>query len=67
MSDALSTIGSAAVTTIGTVAVVGVAGKAISKATGGMNRGGTRTRKSSNYKVFSGKKSSRSKGFNVWK
>lgn len=64
MSDALSTIGSAAVTTVGTVAVVGATTKAVGKIVGG---GGKRTRKSGNYKVFSGKKSSRSKGFNVWK
>lgn len=60
MSDALSTIGSAAVTTVGTVAVVGAATKAIGKVSGGMSRGtrrsGTRTRKASNYKVFSGTK-----------
>lgn len=58
MSDALSTIGSAAVTTIGTVAVVGATSKVVGKAVGGM--GGTRTRKSGNYKVFHGNGTRRS-------
>lgn len=52
MSDALSTIGSAAVSTIGTVAVVGATAKVVGKAIGG----GTRTRKSGNYNVFHGTK-----------
>lgn len=70
MSDALSAIGSAAVTTVGTVAVAGMAVKAVGNATR-FAKSGTKTRKSSNYHVFSGtkhKKSSgkRSKGFNVW-
>ena len=65
MSDALSTIGSAAVTTVGTVAVAGAAMKAVSKATGGMGRGGRRgTRKSGTHKVFSGTR--KSKSFSVW-
>jgi len=60
MSDALSTIGSAAVTTVGTVAVAGMATKAISKVAGGAGRssGGKRTGKKSNYRVFSGTKHS---------
>lgn len=58
MSDALSTIGSAAVSTIGTVAVVGATAKVVGKAVGGM--GGTRTRKSGNYNVFHGTKHHRS-------
>lgn len=53
MSDALSAIGSAAVTTVGTVAVAGMAMKAVGKATGGMK--GKR----------SGKRSSK-KSYNVW-
>lgn len=52
MSDALATVGSAAVSTIGTVAVVGATAKVVGKAVGGM--GGTRTRKSGNYHVFHG-------------
>ena len=58
MSDALSTIGSAAVSTIGTVAVVDATAKVVGKSIGGMNRGtrrgGTRTRKSGNRRVNSG-------------
>ena len=58
MSDALSTIGSAAVTTIGTVAVVGATAKVVGKVAGG----GGGSRKSKNYNVWnhgkgSGKKS----------
>ena len=59
MSDAISTIGSAAVTTVGTLAVTGAALKAVGKATGNMNRsGGSRSKKSS-YRVFSGSKKSK--------
>jgi hypothetical protein len=57
MSDAMSSIGSAAVTTIGTVAVVGIAAHAIGRATGG-SRGGGRAKKS-NYHVFHGNKKSK--------
>lgn len=68
MSDAIAAIGSAAVTTVGTVAVAGMATKAITRATGGM--GGTRTRKSGNYKVFHGTKhrgsTKRSKSLMGW-
>ena len=53
MSDALSTIGSAAVTTIGTVAVVGATAKVVGKVAGGA--GG---RKSKNYNVWNHSKSS---------
>ena len=53
MSDAISSIGSAAVTTVGTVAVAGMAMKAVGKATGNMNRGG-------------GGRSKQSKSYNVW-
>lgn len=48
MSDALSTIGSAAVTTMGTVAVVGATAKVVGKAIGG---GGGGSRKK-NYNVW---------------
>ena len=66
MSDAISSIGSAAVTTVGTVAVAGMAIKAVGKATGGMNRssGGrksTGTKKSGNYNVWNGTKGSHKK------
>lgn len=61
MSDALSTIGSAAVTTVGTVAVVGAATKGITKIAGGAGGStrsrGTRTRKSGSYNVWHGTKS----------
>lgn len=60
MSDALSTIGAAAVTTVGIVAVVGAATKGITKIAGGASRG-TRTRKSGNYNVWHGTKHSGSK------
>ena len=69
MSDAISSIGSAAVTTVGTVAVAGMAMKAVGKATGNMNRGGGGgSRKSKNYNVWnhsksSGKKSKSMLGF----
>ena len=54
MSDALSTVGSAAVSTIGTVAVVGATAKVVGKAVGG---GGEGSRKK-NYNVWNhGKKS----------
>ena len=60
MSDAVSAIGSAAVTTVGTVAVAGMAMKAVGKATGGMSRGGGGHKK--NYNVWHhGKKSSKHK------
>lgn len=55
MSDALSTVGAAAVSTIGTVAVVGATSKVVGKAVGGMNRGSS---KKSNYHVFGKHKSS---------
>ena len=68
MSDALSSIGSAAVTTVGTVAVAGMAMKAVGKATGNMNHSGRRTKQSKNYNVWdhgksSGKKSKSMLGF----
>ena len=57
MSDAISSIGAAAVTTVGTLAVTGAALKAVGKTTQNMNRsGGTRTRKSGNYNVWNGTK-----------
>ena len=57
MSDAISSIGSAAVTTVGTVAVAGMAMKAVGKATGNMNRASSgRTKHSKNYNVWSGTK-----------
>ena len=59
MSDALSTIGSAAVSTIGTVAVVGATAKVVGKSIGGMNR----TRNYRKGKVRSGK----SKSYSIWK
>ena len=60
MSDALSSIGSTTVSTIGTVAVVGATAKVVGKAVGGMNRSsGSRSKKLSNYRVFSGSKKSR--------
>lgn len=54
MSDALSTIGSAAVSTIGTVAVVNTTAKVVGKAIGG----GGGSRKSKNYNVWNHSKSS---------
>ena len=63
MSDALSSIGSAAVTTVGTVAVAGMAIKAVGKATGGMNRGSRN--KKSNYSVL-GKTKSHKKSMMGW-
>ena len=59
MSDAISSIGSAAVTTVGTLAVTGAALKAVGKTTQHMNRssrGGTR--KSGSYNVWNGTKHS---------
>ena len=52
MSDAISAIGSAAVTTIGTVAVVGATSKVVGKAIGGGQR------RSKNYNVWHGSKKS---------
>lgn len=63
MSDAISAIGSAAVTTVGTVAVAGMATKAITKVAGGggsTRRRGTSTRKSGNYNVWHGTKGKKS-------
>jgi hypothetical protein len=54
MSDALSSIGSAAVTTVGTVAVTGMALKAVGKATQNMNHSNR------------GSKHSSKKNYNVW-
>ena len=59
MSDAISSIGSAAVSTIGTVAVVGATAKVVGKAVGGMNRSGGSRSKKAHYRVFSGSKKSR--------
>lgn len=60
MSDAASTIGAAGVTTVGTLAVTGMALNAINRTTGNMNRGmrrgGTRTKRKSTHRVFSGTK-----------
>lgn len=56
MSDAISAIGSTAVTTVGTVAIAGAAMKAVGKATGGMNKSHSR-RKSSGRKT---------KSYSVW-
>lgn len=62
MSDAISAIGSAAVTTVGTVAVAGMAMKAVGKATGNMNRSSGRTpSKKSGYNVWNHGKSSNKK------
>lgn len=55
-TSGISTIGAAAVTTVGTLAVTGAALKAVNNQTKYMNRSGTRTRRKSNYKVFSGTK-----------
>lgn len=68
MSDALSSIGSSAVSTIGTVAVVGATAKVVGKAVGGMNRSGGHSKHSKNYNVWnhgkgSGKKSKSMLGF----
>lgn len=69
MSDAISAIGSAAVTTVGTVAVAGMAMKAVGKTTGNMNRSsGRSSSKKTNYNVWnhgkhSGKKSKSMLGF----
>ena len=69
MSDALASVGSSAVSTIGTVAVVGLAAKAVGKATGNMNHGTRgKTKQSKNYNVWdhgkhSGKKSKSMLGF----
>ena len=58
MSDAVSSIGAAAVSTIGTVAVTGMALKAVGKATGTMNRSsGRSSHKKSSYRVFHESKS----------
>ena len=56
MSDALSSIGSAAVTTVGTLAVTGAALKAVGKTTQNMNRSSHGTKKSSTYNVWNGTK-----------
>ena len=61
MSDAISSIGSAAVTTVGTVAVAGMAMKAVGKATGNMNRSGGRSKHSKNYNVWNHGKGSAKK------
>ena len=53
MSDAIASIGSAAVTTVGTLAVTGAALKAVGKTTQNMNRS-------------SGRSSSKKSGYNVW-
>ena len=57
MSDALSSVGAAAVQTIGTAYVVGTTAKVVGKAIGG--GGGHRSSKKSNYNVWNhgGKKS----------
>lgn len=60
MSDALSAMGSAAVTTVGTVAIAGMTMKAVGKATGGMNKGG-HAKHSKNYNVWNHGKSSHKK------
>ena len=58
MSDAISTIGAAAVTTVGTLAVTGAALKAVDRTSRRLGGGRVqRSRKSS-------KKSS--KGYNIW-
>lgn len=54
MSDALSTVGSAAVSTIGTVTVVGATAKVVGKAIGG----GGGPRKTKNYNVWNSSKKS---------
>lgn len=59
MSDAIASIGSAAVTTVGTLAVTGMALKAVSKTTGNINRSSGRSSgKKSSYNVWHGSKSS---------
>lgn len=57
MSDALSSIGSAAVSTIGTVAVVGATAKVVGKSINGMNKSGKRR---------SSSRRGKSKSYSVW-
>lgn len=69
MSDAISSIGSAAVTTVGTLAVTGAAMNIVSKQASRMNGSGGMRRRSSPKRRSSGRRSAprrSSKSFSVW-